>query len=95
MTPQAPDPEDGSGEDGDAPRPRWLGWAIVVFMLLVVLGLLNVGWLILRPAPAAQAPDGLQRHYAGPSLGQIAARRLTPAACAGTGCPTRWPASGA
>ena len=49
-------------EDDDAPqRPRWLGWAIVVFMLLVALGVFNIGWRIMRgpaqpaPVPAASA----------------------------------------
>ncbi len=49
-------------EDEDAPRrPRWLGWALVVFMLMVALGVFNIGWRIMRgpaqtPAPAASAP---------------------------------------
>ncbi|TFI48783.1 cytochrome C, partial [Diaphorobacter sp. DS2] len=30
-------------DDTPPPRPRWLGWALVVFMVLVVLGVLNVG----------------------------------------------------
>ncbi|CAB5702368.1 Cytochrome c552 [Delftia tsuruhatensis] len=48
--------------DEDAPRrPRWLGWALVVFMLLVALGVFNIGWRIMRgavpaPVPAASAP---------------------------------------
>lgn len=43
-------------DDEQSPqRPRWLGWAIVVLMTMVVLGVLNVGWLIMRPAPVAAA----------------------------------------
>lgn len=50
-------------EDDDAPppRPRWVGWALAVFMALVVLGVFNVGWRILRPAPGAQALDAVQQ----------------------------------
>ncbi len=35
------------------PRPRWLGWALMVFMALVVLGMLNLGWRMLQPGPDA------------------------------------------
>ena len=35
------------------PRPRWLGWALLVFMALVVLGMLNLGWRMLQPGPGA------------------------------------------
>ncbi|MDR0227352.1 MAG: c-type cytochrome [Burkholderiaceae bacterium] len=48
-------------EDEDQPpsRPRWLGWAIVVFMLLVALGVFNIGWRIMRgPAAAPVAATG-------------------------------------
>lgn len=48
-------------DDTPPPRPRWLGWALVVFMVLVVLGVLNVGWRILQPGPAAQALDAAQQ----------------------------------
>ena len=30
-------------DDTPPPRPRWLGWALIVFMLLVVMGMLNLG----------------------------------------------------
>lgn len=41
------------------PRPRWLGWALMVFMALVVLGMLNLGWRMLQPGPgAASAAQG-------------------------------------
>ena len=42
-------------EDDPPPKPRWLAWAIVLFMAVVVLGVLNVGWRTMRPAPAAAA----------------------------------------
>lgn len=35
------------------PRPRWLGWALMVFMALVVLGMLNLGWRMLQPVSGA------------------------------------------
>lgn len=41
------------------PRPRWLGWALMVFMALVVLGMLNLGWRMLQPGPGvASAVQG-------------------------------------
>lgn len=41
------------------PRPRWLGWALMVFLALVVLGMLNLGWRMLQPGPgAASAAQG-------------------------------------
>lgn len=45
--------------DDDTPphRPRWIGWALVAVMALVVLGLLNLGWRMLQAAPSrAHAP---------------------------------------
>ncbi|WP_312306278.1 c-type cytochrome [Pulveribacter sp.] len=57
-------------EDEGASRPRWLGWAIVVFMVLVVLGVLNVGWRILQPGPAAQALDAAQQARPGLAAGR-------------------------
>ena len=80
------------------PRPRWLGWALIGFMALVVLGMLNLGWRMLQPVSGAGGQDsaastpaasawlrlveasdclrchGMERHYAGPSFQQIAAR---------------------
>lgn len=48
-------------EDAAPARPRWLGWALVVFMLMVALGVLHIGWRIMQPAPsAAAAPAGNQ-----------------------------------
>ena len=43
-------------DDESAPnRPKWIGWAIVIFMLMIAFGVANVGWLIMRPRPAAEA----------------------------------------
>ena len=56
------DPDPLHDDDTPPPRPRWLGRALVVFMVLVVLGVLNVGWRILQPGPAAQALDAQQAH---------------------------------
>lgn len=53
--------EPGVDDDAPPPRPRWLGWAIVVFMALVVLGVLNVGWRILQPGAATVALDAVQQ----------------------------------
>ncbi|EPD39250.1 MULTISPECIES: c-type cytochrome [Delftia] len=48
-------PPGADDEADDAPqRPRWLGWALVVFMLLVALGVFNIGWRIMR-GPAVGA----------------------------------------
>jgi len=42
--------------DDDAPaRPRWLAWLIAIVLLAVVLGLLNIGRLILRTDPVDAA----------------------------------------
>ncbi|MDR0205293.1 MAG: c-type cytochrome [Delftia acidovorans] len=52
-------PPDADDEDDAPRRPRWLGWALVVFMLLVALGVFNIGWRIMRGpavAPAAGLP---------------------------------------
>lgn len=49
-------------DDEPAPnRPKWIGWALVIFMLLVAFGVANVGWLIMRPAPAASAMDEVMK----------------------------------
>ena len=61
MAGQLPPGADDEGDDAPQ-RPRWLGWALVVFMLLVALGVFNIGC------------HGLVRHYVGPSFQQIAGR---------------------
>lgn len=47
MAGQLPPGADDEGDDAPQ-RPRWLGWALVVFMLLVALGVFNIGWRIMR-----------------------------------------------
>lgn len=50
--------------DDESPplRPRWQGWALVVSIALVVLGMLNLGWRMLQPdagaAGTAQSASG-------------------------------------
>jgi cytochrome c len=31
-------------EETHTPRPRWLAWVIVIGMILVVFGLMTIGW---------------------------------------------------
>lgn len=48
-----------SDDDNPLPRPRWLGWALIVFMLLVVLGMLNLGVRMVfsdKPAQTGASP---------------------------------------
>ena len=44
--------------DTPPPRPRWLGWALIAFGLLVALGMLNLGVRMVLSAkpPQAEAP---------------------------------------
>ncbi len=49
------DPLKEDDEDAAPNRPKWIGWAIVIFMAMIALGVANVGWLIMRPTPAADA----------------------------------------
>ena len=46
-------------EDDDdlPPRPRWIGWAIVIGMALAALGVLNIGWRIWQGPPTPAAVD--------------------------------------
>ena len=46
-------------DDTPPPRPRWLGWALVAFGLLVALGMLNLGVRMVLTAkpPQADAPQ--------------------------------------
>jgi cytochrome c551/c552 len=51
-------------DDTPPPRPRWLGWALIAFGLLITLGMLNLGVrmvLTAKPpqteAPGAEAPQ--------------------------------------
>ncbi len=45
-------------DDNPPPRPRWLGWALIAFGLLVALGMLNLGVRMVLTAkpPQAEAP---------------------------------------
>mgnify|MGYP003616096840 FL=1 len=45
-------------DDTPPPRPRWLGWALLSFGLLVALGMLNLGVRMVLTAkpPQAEAP---------------------------------------
>jgi len=45
-------------DDDDTPpaRPRWIAWALALWVLLVVVGVLNVGW---RTLGAGAAPGGV------------------------------------
>ena len=47
-------------DDNPPPRPRWLGWALIAFGLLVALGMLNLGVRMVLSAKPAQA-DALQQ----------------------------------
>ena len=42
-------------DDTPPPRPRWLGWALIAFGLLVALGMLNLG---VRMVLSAKPPQG-------------------------------------
>lgn len=40
-------------DESSPPRPRWLKWVLLLCMVLVVLGMLNLGWRILQPGVGA------------------------------------------
>ena len=46
-------------DDTPPPRPRWLGWALIAFGLLVALGMLNLGvrMVLTAKSPQAGAPQ--------------------------------------
>ena len=48
-------------DDNPPPRPRWLGWALIAFGLLVALGMLNLGVRMVLTAkpPQAEAPGAV------------------------------------
>lgn len=48
-------------DDTPPPRPRWLGWALIAFGLLVALGMLNLGVRMVFTAkpPQAEAPGAV------------------------------------
>ena len=47
-------------DDTPPPRPRWLGWALIAFGLLITLGMLNLGVRMVLTAkpPQVEAPGG-------------------------------------
>ncbi len=47
-------------DDTPPPRPRWLGWALIAFGLLITLGMLNLGVRMVFTAkpPQAEAAGG-------------------------------------
>ncbi|WP_448678012.1 c-type cytochrome [Delftia acidovorans] len=78
MAGQLPPGADDEGDDAPH-RPRWLGWALVVFMLLVALGVFNIGWRIMRGpavAPVAGLPAAAVTAAADPNAGTDAGPRL-------------------
>ena len=46
-------------DDTPPPRPRWLGWALIAFGLLVAMGMLNLGVRMVLSAkpPQSEAPQ--------------------------------------
>ena len=48
-------------DDTPPPRPRWLGWALIAFGLLVALGMLNLGvrMVFTSKPPQAEAPGAV------------------------------------
>lgn len=78
MAGQLPPGADDEGDDAPH-RPRWLGWALVVFMLLVALGVFNIGWRIMRGpavAPVVGLPAAAVTAAADPNAGTDAGPRL-------------------
>ena len=56
-------------DDTPLPRPRWLGWALVAFGLLVALGMLNLGVRMVLSAKPAQADAPQQPTSTAPVAG--------------------------
>ena len=54
-------------DDTPPPRPRWLGWALIAFGLLVALGMLSLGVRMVLTSPPSQA-DAPQPHSAATPL---------------------------
>lgn len=57
------------GDDNPPPRPRWLGWALIAFGLLVALGMLNLGVRMVLSAKPAQADATQQPTSTAPVAG--------------------------
>ena len=56
-------------DDNPPPRPRWLGWALIAFGLLVALGMLNLGVRMVLSAKPAQADAPQQPTSTAPVAG--------------------------
>ena len=56
-------------DDTPPPRPRWLGWALIVFGLLITLGMLNLGVRMVLSAKPAQADAPQQPTSTAPVAG--------------------------
>lgn len=66
-------------DDNPPPRPRWLGWALIVFMLLVVLGMLNLGVRMVfsdKPAQTGASPVPAADVAAAPKATSLAGQAL-------------------
>ena len=58
-------------DDNPPPRPRWLGWALIAFGLLVALGMLNLGVRMVLSAKPAQADAPQQPTSTAPVAGHL------------------------
>ena len=56
-------------DDNPPSRPRWLGWALIAFGLLVALGMLNLGVRMVLSAKPAQADAPQQPTSTAPVAG--------------------------
>ena len=56
-------------DDIPPPRPRWLGWVLIAFGLLVALGMLNLGVRMVLSAKPAQADAPQQPTSTAPVAG--------------------------
>ena len=56
-------------DDIPPPRPRWLGWALIAFGLLVAMGMLNLGVRMVLSAKPAQADAPQQPTSTAPVAG--------------------------
>ena len=56
-------------DDNPPPRPRWLGWVLIAFGLLVALGMLNLGVRMVLSAKPAQADAPQQPTSTAPVAG--------------------------
>ena len=50
-------------EDNYPARPRWIGWAIVIFMVAAALGVANIGWRIMQVSPTEKATEALVQQH--------------------------------